>query len=184
MPLRQRRRQKQERGSAEPRFLIIGQIRKPHGVRGEMKVTPHTELPERFTWLDTVFLSRWDDDQNPNEVSIRNVRFDNDDVLLKLEGCETRESADLLRNHWLFVPIEQAIPLEEGEYYLFQLMGLRVYADDDYLGEVVDVLETGANNVFVVRDGEQERLLPDIPDVILDINFEDCRIAVHLLPGL
>ena len=85
----------------------------------------------------------------------------------------------------LQVPETEAVPLEEGEYFLFQLVGLAVFSDEGQeLGRLTQVLETGANNVFVVAGVDGEILLPDIDDVILDIDFANGRMTVHLLPGL
>jgi 16S rRNA processing protein RimM len=177
--------EKSERGlvdaSAEPRFLLIGEVMKPHGVRGEVRVMPHTDVPERFTWLEIVYLG----EKNPQPVAVETVRLHQNLVLLKLVGYDDRDAADSLRGQWLQVPMEEAIPLEEGEYYLFQLIGLAVYSDEgEHLGELTQVLETGANNVFVVSGGERDILLPDTDEVIVEIDFENGRLTAHLLPGL
>lgn len=174
-----------QRGSVtndtEPRFLVIGEITKPHGVRGEMRVMPLTDRPERFTWLQEIYLG----ENGETPVPVAMARLHQNFVLLKLKGYETRDAAESLRGTKLFIPADQAIPLEEGEYYLYELIGMDVLTDaGEHLGEVTDVIETGANNVFVVEGAEQELLIPDIPDVILDIDFEDGRITVQPLPGL
>lgn len=166
---------------AEPRFLVIGEIRKPHGVRGEVRVTPHTELPERFTWLERVFIG----EDRPWPVAVEGVRINGDTILLKLKGYDSRNDAESLRGQLLQVPEEEAIPLEEGEYFLYQLEGLQVVLEDgEVVGELVEVIETKANNVFVVRGEAGELLLPDIDEVIRDIDFESGHITVRLLPGL
>jgi 16S rRNA processing protein RimM len=177
--------EKGQRGSvdeaAEPRFLVIGQVRKPHGVRGEVRVTIHTDLPQRFTWLESVYLGQ----SNPRLVAVESVRFHQDMVLLKLAGFNDRETAGILRGEWLQIPEADAIPLEEGEYYLYQLEGLDVFTDEgQLLGQLTQIIETGANNVFVVQGAVGEILLPDIDEVIKDIDFESSRMTVHLLPGL
>jgi len=170
-----------EEKSVEPRFLVIGQIGKAHGVRGEVRVTPHTDSPERFTWLETVYIGEPD----PQPVAVESARLHKNFVLLKLAGYESREQVERLRGQWLQVPEEEAIPLEEGEYFLYQLIGLQVFQDTGhFLGELVDVIETAANHVFVVQTGTQQLLLPDTEEVVLAIDFEDGRMTVHLLPGL
>lgn len=167
--------------SVEPRFLVIGRILKAHGVRGEVRVRPLTDLPERFTWLEDVYVG----EQNPRLVAVEGVRFHKDLVLLKLAGYDYRDQTDALKGELLQVAAEDAISLEEGEYFLFQLEGLAVYSDEGvYLGELTQVIKTGANNVFVVRDEGKEILLPDTEEVIVDIDFENGRITAHLLPGL
>ncbi len=167
--------------STEPRFLVIGEVLKPHGVRGEVRVLPHTDVPERFTWLETVYLG----EENPRPVAVEMARLHQNIVLVKLAGYDDRDAAETLRGELLQVPETEAIPLEEGEYFLYQLEGLAVFSDEgQHLGELTQVLETGANNVFVVSGADGEILLPDIEEVILDIDFENGRITVHLLPGL
>lgn len=167
--------------SAEPRFLVIGQIGKPHGIRGEIRVVTHTDLPERFSWLEEIYVGETD----PILVAVEKVRFHKNWVLLKLAGYDDRDAAATLRGQLLKVDMDQAIPLEEGEYYLYQLDGLQVLSDQgEDLGTVIEVIETGANNVFVVRGPHGELLLPDIEEVVLDIDFDEGKMRVHLLPGL
>lgn len=174
-----------QRGSVEnplePRFLVIGQITKPHGVRGELCVAPYTDVPERFTWLKTVYVG----ETNPQPVQVVAARLHGNQVLLKLTGCEDRNTAESLRGEWLQVPQEEAIPLKEGEYYLYQLQGLAVYDEEgNLLGTLVEVLETKANNVFVVKGERGEVLIPDTAEVVKTIDFENGRITIHVIPGL
>lgn len=167
--------------SAGPRFLVIGKILRAHGVRGEVRVLSHTDLPERFTWLKEVYVG----EQNPRLLAIESVRFHQNWVLLKFAGIDFRDQTDVLKGELLQVRIEDAIPLAEGEYFLFQLVDMPVYTDEgQHLGVVKEVIETGANNVFVVRGEGPDILLPDTKEVIVDIDFENGRLTVHLLPGL
>lgn len=168
--------------STEPRFLVIGKVLRAHGVRGEIRVLPHTDEPQRFTWLKEVYVG----ERDLKPVAVEGVRFHQDLVLLKLAGYDFRDETDALKGELLLVPMADAIPLEEGEYFLFQLLGLAVVTDEgQYLGQVQDVIETGANNVFVVKgEGGKDILLPDIKDVVTEIDFENGRLTVHILPGL
>lgn len=162
-------------------LLVIGKVLKPHGVNGEVRVKPITDLPERFGWLESVYLG----EKNPKQFEIAGVRFHKDLVLLKFEGYTNRNDVEPLRGQIIQIPESEAIPLEEGEYFLYQLEGLLVVSDEGAeLGHISHVIETGANNVFVVTGASGEVLLPDIDDVILDIDFENGRMLVHLLPGL
>jgi len=166
---------------AEPRFLVIGRILKPHGVRGEVRVEILTELPERFNWLEEAYIGN----ENPIPRKIEGIRFHKSWVLLKLEGCNNRDSANGLRSQMVQVPEDEGLPLEEGEYYLYQLIGLQVYEEDGgKLGVISEVIETKANNVFVVKNADDEILLPDISDVIRDIDFDIGIVTVRLMPGL
>lgn len=166
----------------EPRFLLVGEVVKPHGVRGEVKVRVHTEEAERFGWLETVYVG----ERALQPMVVESARLHKGGVLLKLAGCDDRDAAERLRGAWLQIPETEALPLEDDEYYLYELQGLQVIDEaGERLGELVDVIETKANNVFVVHDDAgQELLLPDIPQVIREIDFENGRMTVHLLPGL
>lgn len=167
--------------SAEPRFLAIGRVIKPHGVQGEVRVELMTDVPERFKWLKSVYVG----ERNPRRVAVESVRFHQEFVLLKLAGYPTRTEAEALRDELLQVPEEEAIPLEEGEYFLHQLLGLEVLTEGGQsLGRLTDVLETGANNVFVVSGGDGEHLIPDIPDVVQEVDVDGGRIIIRPLPGL
>ena len=173
-----------ERNLSEPRYLIIGRVTRPHGVSGEVRAQIHTDQPERFTWLEQLFVG----EDDPTPLTVEKVRFHHGIVILKLGGVNSRNQAEALRNQWLQVPIEEAIPLEIGEFFLYQLLGLEVQTvGGEKLGKVVDILQTGANDVFVVRgynDAAGELLLPDIPEVVLEIDPAAGRILVQLLPGL
>lgn len=167
--------------SAEPRFLAVGRISRPHGVRGEVRVELLTDTPERFEWLDAVYVG----EVNPRRVAIDTVRYHQGIVLLRLAGYPTRTEAEQLRGELLQIPEAEAVPLEEGEYYLFQLEGLDVYTvGGTLIGRLTQVMETGANNVFVVDGPTGQHLLPDIPDVIKEIDIEGGRIVIQPLPGL
>ena len=122
---------------------------------------------------------------DPQLTVVESVRFHKTFVLVKLAGYDSREAAVALRSQLLQVPEDKGIPLEDGEYYLYQLVGLAVYSDEgEHLGELKEVLETKANNVFIVQGDRGEVLLPDTEEVIVDIDFENGRMEVHLLPGL
>lgn len=161
--------------------MAVGRIIKPHGVLGEVRVQLLTDLPERFEWLDAVYVG----EHNPRLVKIESVRFHQTFVLLKLAGYPSRTEAELLRGELLQVPESEAIPLEEGEYFLFQLEGIDVYTDSgEHIGRVTEVLETGANNVFVIDGQDQQYLVPDVPDVIKEIDLENGRLVIRPIPGL
>lgn len=162
-------------------FIVIGEITKPHGVRGEVRVKPHTDEPERFTWLEQVYVG----ESAQRLMLVEKARVHQNTVLLKLTAVNDRTEAEALRGEWLMVPEEEALPLEEGEYFLFQLKGLAVSTvEGELLGTLVSVIETGANHVFVVQGDQGELLLPDIEEVVQDIDFENGRMVVKLLPGL
>jgi len=127
-------------------------------------------------------------DETPTLARVERVRFHQRLVILKLAGCDSRDQAENLRGQWLQVPIEEAIPLAEGEHFYYQLIGLQVEtAGGELLGKLVEILETGANNVFVIRNSRPrtgDLLLPDIPGVVLDIDLKASRMVVKLPTGL
>lgn len=170
------------RTSSEPEFLAVGKLRRPHGVRGEILMTVWTEFPERLKPGVAVFVG-----DNHTRVRIRGVRWHRDDILISFEGFPTREEIGLLRNQVLMVRGEDLPPLEEGEVYVHQLIGMTVLDQEKeiVLGTVSEIIETGANDVYVVRDEYgSEFLLPAIDSVILAIDVHHKLIRVHLLPGL
>ncbi len=173
--------------ASQPAFLVLGRLLRPHGVRGEMLMQVITHYPERINNLETVFIGPDPYDREAAiGFSLVRTRRHRGQLLVTLAGIGTREDADTYRNQYLMVALEDAVPLEEDEYYLFQVLGARVFSTTgEDLGRVTDVLETGANDVFVVTGGPYgEVLIPDIAEVVLDIDLENNRITVALLPGL
>ena len=162
--------------------LEIGQIVNTFGIKGELKVTPFTDDINRIDDLKKVYVKTRKDEKL---YKVENVRYHKNMVLLKLEGMENPEQAELLKNAYLEIDREDAIPLEEGQYFIVDLIGLDVYTDEGkLLGKVDDIYNTGANDIYVVKDelGKQI-LLPGIKDVIKEVKLDD-RIIVHLIPRL
>ena len=121
---------------------------------------------------------------DPNSP-VEGVRQHKGVLLLKLGGCDDRDAAGGLRGMLVQVPLEDAVPLEEGEYYHFQLMGLRVETEDgQWLGQLVEVLSTGANDVYIVRGPHGELLLPAVDDVVLELDLASKRMVVRLMRGM
>jgi len=168
-------------GKEKPRFMAVGQIVKPHGIRGEVAVDILTDFPGRFALLERVFLN----EDEPRPVPLEAVRFHQQRALLKFGGYDDRAAVEKLRGEMILVPIDEAMPLEPGEYYREDLIGLEVWTvDDEYLGDVVDILETGANDVFIVHGERGEILLPAIEQVVQWIDLEENRMVVELMEGL
>ena len=161
----------------------VGVIAGTHGLRGEVKVFPTTDEPRRFLDLEQVIL---DTGREERTLKIRSVKFFKKFVILGFEKLDRIEDVERLKGAELLIPREDAIELEEGEYCIPDLLGLKVTADDGReLGVIRDVIETGANNVYDVRNEDGKSILiPAIPDCILDVNLEEGTMKVHLLPGL
>ena len=165
----------------EPEYLVIGFLRRPFGVSGEILMDLHTDFPERFRTGRKVYVG---DEHKP--ITLASVRPYGENMLVRLRGVNTPEAAGQYRNTWLFIKTKDAPPLPEGQYYQYQLLGLKVVDEAGHpLGTLTEILETGANDVYVVKDeAGKEILLPSIPSVILDVQPEAGLIRVHVLEGL
>lgn len=167
----------------ELRYLAIGQVVRAHGVRGEISVAVLTDFPERFAETGWVYLGN---EFEATAYRLEKHRWHKKNVLLTLAGITDRTQAEQLRGQFVQIPIEDATPLPEGSYYLFELIGLQVVTTTgEHLGIVATIIETGANDVFLVKnDDNQELLLPVIPDVLKSVDLEQGQITVNLIEGL
>ncbi|MGD2143803.1 MAG: ribosome maturation factor RimM [Anaerolineae bacterium] len=169
----------------EPSYVVVGRVRRPHGIGGELRVEILTDYPERIAQHNYLYLAR---PRNPDDVDrypLQSVRPHKDILLVKLGGCSDRDAAENLRGMLVQVPMEEAVPLEDGEYYHFQLIGMDVETETgEWLGRVADVMEAGAHDVYVVRGPRGEILLPAVEDVILKLDLEARDMIVHILPGM
>ena len=167
--------------NGEPLFLVVGKVRKPHGLRGEVRMEVITDFPERLSPGVVVYLG---DDHQPMHIHSR--RQHNQLLLISFKGITDPEAAGRLRNQLVFVRADDRPPLSEGEYYHHQLLGLNVVSHHgEQLGKLTEILETGANDVYIVRPAAgSDLLLPATDEVIEDINLESGVMTVNLLPGL
>lgn len=169
----------------QPRFLLLGEVLRPHGVRGELKVRVLTDYPERIAELETVYIGDAPDDDDATSYHVQHMRPQNEYGLLKLEGVDTREEADMFRQLYVMVALEDAVPLEEGEFYIYQLIGLNVQTEDgQVLGTLTEVLETGANDVYIVDSLKHgEVLIPALENTIIKTDIEAGVLIVKLPEG-
>lgn len=173
---------KPERASRQPpEHLVVGRAIRPHGVRGTLLVQVFSEIIRSITPSSKVFMG-------PTLIPavVRSIRRHRGRFLLDLEGCTDRQQAEQWRGVEIHVRFDEAQPLAEGEYYHWQILGIQVMTEDGAtLGQVVDIIETGANDVYVVRgDAGKELLLPATEEVILDVKPDEECMLVRLLPGL
>jgi len=169
----------------EPSYVVVGQVRRPHGIRGEVRVEILTDYPERIAQHDYLYLAHPETPDDVERYELESVRPHKGVLLVKLAGCDDRDTAEELRGMLVQVPLEDAVPLEEGEYYHFQLEGMDVVTETgEWLGRVGEVLRGGAHDVYLVRGPRGEILLPAVEDVILELDLEARKMTVHLLPGL
>ena len=167
--------------SGEPVFLVVGRLRRPHGVNGEILMEVITDFPERLRSGMTVYAG-----EDHLALKVRHSRPHENHLLLTFEGVADRDAAGVFRNELLYVRAGDIPALPAGEYYHHQILGLRVIDEGgEFLGSVVDILETGANDVFVVRPPHgPDFLVPMIDAIVLQIDLDAGDMRVHLLEGL
>lgn len=157
------------------KWITVGRIVAPHGVRGDLRVLPETERPAMFRKLKKLFLGS-------RTYDVRSSRPHKNVYIIHLAGVEDRNRAEPLVGTPVEIPAAELPKLPEGEYYYFQLIGLTVVSDTgDTVGTLTEIIETGANNVYVVKTVEgKEIYLPAIPSCILSVQPEEKMMTVHL----
>jgi 16S rRNA processing protein RimM len=172
----------QDQGARQPpEYLVVGRVARPHGVRGALVVEPSSKVIESLRPGSIVFLG-----DSEHAFTIENIRPHHKRFLVTLDGIADRDEAEQYRELDVRLSFEDSEPLTEHEYYYWQILGMQVITDEEeQLGEVVDIIETGANDVYLVRDEQgTELLIPAISDVILEVNLEASVLSIRLLPGL
>ena len=165
----------------EPVYLVVGFLRRAHGVHGEMIMDLHTDFPERLRSGRRLWIG-----EEHQPVTLASARSHAKGMLVKFKGTESPQDAARFRNQWVYVKASEVPRLPEGQIYQHELFGFKIVDENDHpLGELVEIIETGANNVYVVKDeAGKEILLPAIPSVILDLDPARRFMRVHLLEGL
>jgi 16S rRNA processing protein RimM len=159
-----------------PARLTIGRIVAPHGVRGEFRMYIYTHFPERIPEISRIYLG---DESTPR--SLTRARLQGNVAILRIEGIGNREAADALRNVLVKIDRSDAAPLDENEHFHFELIGLTAVDESGVeLGSVVEIIETGANDVYVIKDSEgAELLIPALLDVVPEIDLESGKMVVR-----
>ncbi len=163
--------------------LEVGQIVNTFGIKGFVKIYPYVDDISRFDNLKKVHIKSKKEEK---ELQIEEVKYQKNMVLVKFKGIETVENAEKLRNSFVEIDRADAIPLEEGQYFIADLLGLDVFLDTgEKLGVLEDIYNTGSSDIYVVKNelGKQF-LLPYIDEVIKQINLEEGKIIVHIIEGL
>jgi 16S rRNA processing protein RimM len=174
-------RQSTDPARQPPAFLAVGRILRPHGIRGALLVDP---ISEQLLGLKPGSQVHLGPDHTP--MTFVELRRHGGRWLLWLEGINRREEADSVRGQDIALPLSDLPPLPDGTFYHWQIIGLMVRSDTgEVLGKVSEILTTGANDVYVVRDDAgRELLLPAIESVVLEVRLYDQEMVVHLIPGL
>lgn len=155
-------------------LFAVAKILTPHGVRGEVKLLPLTDFPHRFAQTEVLLLA------DRTKLYLESVRMQKNAILVKIRGFDTPEDWIPLRNKELFVTEDALMPLPAGQYYIHQIVGLEVVDEQErVLGRVTDVLQTGSNDVYVVKSTDgKELLLAAIESVVKDIDIAAGRMRV------
>ena len=164
-------------------LLQVGVITSTHGVRGEVKVFPTTDDPERFKTLKHVLL---DTGREKKPLEIQGVKFFKQFVILKFKGIDNINDIERYKRCPLLVERKDAMALEEDEYFIADMLGMEVAEEDGRrFGTLKDVIQTGANDVYVIDSLEHgEVLVPAIRECILDVDIENQKMKIHLMDGL
>ena len=164
-------------------FLRVGVISSTHGVRGEVKVFPTTDDVTRFRQIKKVYL---DTGREMLPLEIQNVKFFKQFAILKFKGIDNINDIEKYRGKSLMIDREDAVDIEEDEYFIADMIGMKVCTEDgSEFGTLKDVMETGANDVYIIDSLEHgEVLIPAIRECILDVDMDEERMTIHLMEGL
>jgi 16S rRNA processing protein RimM len=168
-----------------PGHLAVGQIVGAHGLYGELRVEAYSDYPERFAPGKVLLLG-----EALEPVTVTTMRPHKTNLLVRLQEVDDRNEAEEVRGLWLYVPEAEAAALEEGEFWIHDIIGLRVVTVDGVeIGKITDVMATGSNDVYVVRarpeiNGGRDVLLPAIADVVQSVDLAQKTMVIHLLEGL
>lgn len=165
------------------KLLQVGVITSTHGIRGEVKVFPTTDDPKRFKKLKQVIL---DTGKEKRDLEVESVKFFKQFVILKFKGIDNINEVERYKRCPLLVTRDHAVPLQEDEYFIADMIGMQVVTEGGALfGTLKDVIETDANDVYIIESSEHgEVLVPAIKECILDINIEEQKMQIHLMDGL
>ena len=161
-------------------FLEAGKIVTAHGIRGEVKVMPYTDTPELLCEFDRLFIGK-----NRDEIGVERSRVFKSTVIMKLEGIDTPEAAEKLRNKLLYMHRDD-LELDDDTYFIQDLIGIEVRDADSgkVYGTISDVMQTGANDVYVIKGSDREYLVPAIADVVVSTDIDENIMTIRPLDGL
>ena len=159
--------------------IRIGKIVKTHGLKGEFKIYPYTTDTSSFSNYKNIYVD------GVNSYSFEYVKQNNNVLIAKFKGLNSIDDLASLINKDIFIDYSEKREMEEGEYLISELIGLKVYDDENLIGEIKDVLLYGANDVFIVSDAENnERLIPNVKQFVKNIDIENKKVIVNLIKGM
>ncbi len=163
-------------------YFVIGKIVNTQGIRGDVRILPQTDDVTRFEKLETVEIFRGNETR---KLTIEKVWYHKNFVVIKFEEIETMNDAEKIKDFLVRIDRKDAVPLDEDEYFITDLIGVKVITDEnETLGTIKDVIVTGANDVYVVKTDGKDVLLPAIKQCILNVDMEKREMLIHLMKGL
>ncbi len=167
----------------KPRYVTVGQIGPPHGVDGSVKVKSLTDVKERFRPAARFFIAP--PFPSLTHLTVEKVKGTGEFLFIKFKEINSRKKALELKGRFLQIPCEESPELPVDSYWIYEICGLSCYTENGkYLGKVEEVIKTGSNDVFVIKKGKQEILVPALKEIILEVNLEDQKLIIRPCPGL
>ena len=162
-------------------MITVGEIVAAHGLSGQVRIVLHTDFPERFSQMESIWVTRPNGERARRKILDVSAHSTKPLLILKLDGIWTRDTATAFVGSMLEIDDDEAMPLPEGVYYEHDLIGLQVFTTDGWdLGPLTEVLRTGANDVYVTPTC----LIPAIPQVVREVNLDQRRMVVEPIPGM
>ncbi|MFW5998134.1 MAG: ribosome maturation factor RimM [Bacillota bacterium] len=166
----------------ENKYITIGKITKNQGNRGEVRVIPLTDFPERFLQIERVFLVK---NSQMKKKTIENVRFHKKFVILKFDEIDDIGAAFELKDYYVKIKEEELAPLLEDEYYIYQIVGFKVITvDGTNLGPLKEVLTTGGTDILIVEGNNKDYMIPGTKEIVTKVDMENEEIIIDPIPGL
>ncbi len=166
-------------------YFIIGKIVNTQGIRGDVRIMPQTDDLTRFEKLKTVEIFRENDKNSSRILTIGKVWYHKQFVVIKFKEIETMNDAEKIKDHLIKIDRKDAVPLEEDEFFITDLIGIKVITDEkEELGTIKDVITTGANDVYIIKTKGKDILIPAIKQCVLDVDMDERVMTIHLMKGL
>ncbi len=166
-------------------YFVIGKIVNTQGVRGDVRILPQTDDITRFEKLEKVEIFRENDKNSIKVLTIGKVWYHKSFVVIKFKEIENMNDAEKIKDYFIRIDRKDAVPLEEDEYFITDLIGVKVITEDkENLGIIKDVITTGANDVYIIKTSGKDILIPAIKQCILDVDMENRIMTIHLMKGL
>jgi len=164
-------------------FICVGKVQRPIGVDGQIKIRSYSDIPDRFRKVDTIYIGKEESLAVP--YLIEGAESRGEEVVLKLSGLDSIPAVEDLRDHFCYIPRILRPELEEGEYYIDDIVGLQVHSTEGHLVGVVDeVMQSAGNDVLIIRDGKSEIMIPLVEPVVKSVNLETGRIDIDPIEGM